>query len=116
MNAECNRSKPGLLPGRGVKTLNPTVDTETGALSADMRARFVRLTELIEQTGFEALPRDSVKHLEDRLWELRMTGRDGISRAIDVTAQGNAAQACGCAPRRRQENAKHPGTRTGYRP
>lgn len=48
----------------------------------------VRLTELIEQLGFEALPRDSVKHLEDRLWELRMTGRDGISRAMYVTAQG----------------------------
>lgn len=53
-----------------------------------MRARLVRLTELIEQIGFEALPRDSVKHLEDGLWELRMTGRDGISRAIYVTATG----------------------------
>jgi phage-related protein len=71
-----------------VETLNTTVDAEIGALPADMRARFVRLTELIEQAGFEALPRDSVKHLEDRLWELRMTGRDGISRAIYITAQG----------------------------
>ncbi|CAN5533910.1 type II toxin-antitoxin system RelE/ParE family toxin [soil metagenome] len=70
-----------------VETLNPTVDAEIGALPADMRARFVRLTGLIEQLGFEALPRDSVKHLEDRLWELRMTGRDGISRAIYVTVQ-----------------------------
>jgi phage-related protein len=52
------------------------------------RARFVRFANLIEEIGFEALPRDSVKHLEDRLWELRMTGRDGISRAIYVTAQG----------------------------
>jgi phage-related protein len=34
------------------------------------------------------LPRDSVKHLEDKLWELRITGRDGISRAIYVTATG----------------------------
>jgi phage-related protein len=53
-----------------------------------MRARLTRLTNLIEQIGFEALPRDSVKHLEDRLWELRITGRDGISRAIYVTATG----------------------------
>ena len=71
-----------------VETLNPMVDAEIGVLPIDMRARFVRFTELIEQIGFEALPRDSVKHLEDRLWELRMTGRDGISRAIYVTAQG----------------------------
>ncbi|WP_246700293.1 type II toxin-antitoxin system RelE/ParE family toxin [Rhodopseudomonas sp. WA056] len=34
------------------------------------------------------MPRDSVKHLEERLWELRITGRDGISRAIYVTAEG----------------------------
>jgi phage-related protein len=45
-------------------------------------------TELIEQIGFDALPRNSVKHLEGRLWELRITGRDGISRAIYVTAVG----------------------------
>lgn len=71
-----------------VETLNALVDEEVAALPADMRARLVRLTELIEQIGFEALPRDSVKHLKDGLWELRMTGRDGISRAIYVTATG----------------------------
>jgi len=71
-----------------VETLNALVDEEVAALPADMRARLVRLTELIEQIGFEALPRDSVKHLEDRLWELRVTGRDGISRVMYVTATG----------------------------
>jgi phage-related protein len=71
-----------------VVTFNAAVDDEIAALPADMRARLVRLSELIEQIGFEALPRDSVKHLEDRLWELRITGRDGISRAIYVTATG----------------------------
>jgi len=42
--------------------------------------------DVIQQAGFEGLPRESVKHLEGKLWELRMTGRDGISRAIYVTA------------------------------
>lgn len=71
-----------------VETLSPVVDVEIGALPADMRARLARFAELIEQIGFEALPRNGVKHLEGRLWELRMTGRDGISRAIYVTAHG----------------------------
>ena len=53
-----------------------------------MQARFLRFAEIIEQAGFEGLPRDSVKHLEGKLWELRMTGCDGISRAIYVTAGG----------------------------
>src|SRR6266704_139725 len=74
-----------------VVTLGAVVDGEIAALPADMRARLVRLTELIEQIGFEALPHDSVKHLEGKLWELRITGRDGISRAIYVTAIGRRA-------------------------
>jgi phage-related protein len=71
-----------------VVTLSAAVDGEIAALPADMRARLVRLTELIEQIGFEALPRDYVKHLEGKLWELRITGRDGISRAIYISAAG----------------------------
>jgi phage-related protein len=71
-----------------VEVLDAGVAREIAALPVDMRARLTRLTNLIEQIGFEALPRDSVKHLEDRLWELRITGRDGISRAIYVTAAG----------------------------
>jgi phage-related protein len=71
-----------------VEPLNTAVEAEIGALPKDMRARLVRLSNIIEQTGFIGLPRESVKHLEDRLWELRITGRDGISRAIYVTATG----------------------------
>jgi phage-related protein len=70
------------------QTLNVLVDEEVGRLPPDMQARFLRFGDIIEQAGLEALPRDSVKHLEGRLWELRITGRDGISRAIYVTASG----------------------------
>ena len=69
-----------------VETLNAAVDAEIAALPADMQARYLRFVDVIQQAGFEGLPRESVKHLEGKLWELRMTGRDGISRAIYVTA------------------------------
>jgi len=71
-----------------VETLNAVVDEEIAALPDDMRARLVRLSGIIEANGFGALPRDSIKHLEGRLWELRITGRAGISRAMYVTANG----------------------------
>lgn len=71
-----------------VETLNDAVDAEIETLPSDMRARLSRLRSVIEQVGFGGLPRDSVKHLEGKLWELRITGRDGISRAIYVTATG----------------------------
>lgn len=69
-------------------TLNATVDAEVKALPADMQARFLRFGDVIEQVGLDALPRDAVRHLEGKLWELRMIGRDGIARAIYVTAAG----------------------------
>ena len=70
------------------RTLNAIVDAEIKALPSDMQARFLRFAEIIEQHGFEALPRKAVKHLDGKLWELRMAGRDGISRAIYVAAAG----------------------------
>jgi phage-related protein len=71
-----------------VLALNSIVEAEIEALPVDVRARLARLSMLIEQLGFEALPRDTVKHLEDKLWELRLMGKDGIARAIYVTATG----------------------------
>lgn len=71
-----------------VTTLNAVVDAEIEALPADMRARLVRLSGIIEEHGLDALPRETVKHLEDKLWELRIRGKAGISRAIYVTAIG----------------------------
>jgi phage-related protein len=68
--------------------LNETVAAEIGALPQDMQARFVRLGERIASVGLESLSEPHVKHLEGKLWELRLTGRDGIARALYVTAIG----------------------------
>jgi phage-related protein len=61
---------------------------ERASLPVDMRARLARITDVIAENGVANLPRDWVKHLGDKLWELRLTGRDGIARAIYVTASG----------------------------
>lgn len=71
-----------------VEVLNAQVVAELEALPADMRARFARIVELIESVGLENVREPHVKHLQEALWEMRMTGRDGISRALYVTATG----------------------------
>ena len=38
--------------------------------------------------GLEALGEKYLKHLEGKLWEMRRTGRDGIARALYITAVG----------------------------
>lgn len=75
------------MPWR-VEILNEAVAAEIGALPSDMQARFLRLAERIAMAGLENLSEPHVKHLEGKLWELRLTGRDGIARALYVTAVG----------------------------
>jgi phage-related protein len=60
----------------------------TQGVPPDLRARFVRFTEIIGANGLEHLPRDAVKHLEGKLWEMRLIGSSGIARAIYITAVG----------------------------
>src|SRR5271157_1567244 len=71
-----------------VETLNETVDAEVEALPEDMRARLARIARLIEEMGLEHVGEPHVKHIEGRLWEIRLKGRSGISRALYVTVVG----------------------------
>ena len=74
--------------GWTVETLNEAVDTELEAMPPDMRVRFYYIAELIEEFGLERVREPHVKHLRGPLWEMRMKGRDGISRALCVTVVG----------------------------
>src|SRR5271165_1911616 len=71
-----------------VETLSATVDSEVEALPEDMRARLARIATLIEEKGLEHMGEPHVRHVEGRLWEMRLKGRSGISRALYVTAVG----------------------------
>lgn len=71
-----------------VEFLNEDVLADLSALSVEIRARFERIVRLIEAYGLENLREPYVKHLEGSLWEMRMKGRDGVARAIYVTATG----------------------------
>ncbi|MEM5501846.1 type II toxin-antitoxin system RelE/ParE family toxin [Ahrensia kielensis] len=69
-----------------IETLNETVDAELEALPADQTAKFIRIGELIQAVGLKSVREPHVKHLEGPIWEIRMKGKDGISRALYVVA------------------------------
>ena len=71
-----------------VELLDVRVQDELETLPADMKARFRRIVELIQGHGLERMREPHVKHLEGPLWEMRIKGKDGNSRAIYVTARG----------------------------
>jgi phage-related protein len=68
--------------------LNDAVQAELDALPRDFRASFERITGLVQTFGLDRVHEPYIKHLEDRLWEMRLRGRDRIARAIYVTAIG----------------------------
>jgi phage-related protein len=71
-----------------VEMLNETVQAEIDALPADMRAKFLQIVDMIVEFGLATVGQPHVKHLRGKLWEMRLKGRDGISRALYVTALG----------------------------
>lgn len=58
---------------------------EEAELPADMQARLGHMTGVIRDYGLLVLPPGWVRPLGNELWELRVTGKDGIARAIYIT-------------------------------
>jgi phage-related protein len=64
--------------------LLPQAEAELMALPADMRARFLHIAEMLVEFGPQRVGMPHIRPLDRKLWEIRMTGRDGIARAIYV--------------------------------
>lgn len=58
------------------------------ALPADIQARFLHIAELLESFGPQKAGMPHIRPLEGKLWEMRVTGRDGIARAVYVARTG----------------------------
>ena len=74
--------------GWTVSYLGVVVEQEIADLPDDIQAKLRRIANMIEQLGMAAMREPYVKHLQGKLWEMRLIGRDGIARAIYVTASG----------------------------
>jgi phage-related protein len=61
-------------------------EKEIRALPADMQARFLRIGEQLIENGPLHVGMPWVRSLGRGLWEMRLTGRDGIARAVYFVA------------------------------
>ena len=75
------------MPGWTVEVI-PKAQHEIRALAKDLQARFLHVAEMLEDLGPQRVGEPHVKHLEGKLWEMRMRGKDGIARAIYFAASG----------------------------
>ena len=81
-----------------VKFLNENVQTEYEGLSKGSRAKISWIINIIRQEGIEELQEPYIKHLQDKLWEIR--GKSG--RAMYITATGRLVIILRCFEKRAQ--------------
>ncbi len=73
--------------GWTVETLD-CVDSEIEALPPGLQARLLRLMEMVERVGLEQVHEPHVKHIEGKMWEMRVKASEGIARGLYVTVTG----------------------------
>jgi phage-related protein len=71
-----------------VELLNETVEKGLTSLPEDMQARYLRISDLLETHGPQVVGMPHVRPLRNKLWEMRLKGKDGIARAIYFAASG----------------------------
>lgn len=62
--------------------LNEVAEQEILGLTADLQNKFLRITELLIKLGPNNVSMPHIKHIEDKLWEIRLNGKVNIARSI----------------------------------
>ncbi len=84
----------------------PEAQREIDALPRDLQARFYRIGEFIIAQSPQQVGMPYVRHLEDKLWEMRMKGKTGIARAIYFTVVGKKIVVCSAFTKKTQKTPK----------
>lgn len=72
--------------------LLPQAAVELMTLPVDMQARFLHIAALLEAFGPQRVGMPHIRPIQGKLWEIRITGRDGIARALYVAQTGQRLQ------------------------
>lgn len=89
-----------------IEFVSRIAEAELTALPLDMRSRFTRIADLIVQFGLQRVHEPYVKHLDGKLWEMRLKGADGIARSIYVAASGQRVVVLRTFVKKTQETPK----------
>ncbi len=62
--------------------VNTAAEKEIAELTPDLKAKFIRTADLLIKYGPLNVGMPHVRFLRDKLWELRIKGKDNIARSI----------------------------------
>jgi phage-related protein len=74
--------------GWTVEFLNETAEAEFDGLPTEIKAKIVRISQLIEQVGILSVKEPYVRHVQDKIWEIRARGKEKLARSLYITVTG----------------------------
>jgi phage-related protein len=76
---------------RWIVVTHASADDEIAALPVGLRARLIRLMEMIESVGLDQMREPHVSHVRGKIWELRAKAKEGIARGLYFSHSGRTA-------------------------
>ena len=74
--------------GWTVEFLDDTAESEFDQLPTEIKAKIVRISQLIEQVGLLSVKEPYVRHVHDKIWEIRAIGKEKLARSLYTTLSG----------------------------
>jgi len=76
--------------GWKVEFLNETTEAEFDGLPTEIKAKIVRISQLIEQVGVFSVREPYVRHVQGKIWEIRARGKKNLPDRFTLRSRGNA--------------------------
>ena len=67
-----------------IKAVSLEAEKELENLPSDLKARFLRISELMESFGPVDVGMPHIKFLGDKLWEIRLHGKTALGRSVFI--------------------------------
>jgi len=87
-NKSQNCYKTKMDTGWTVEFLNDIAEAEFDQLPIEIKAKIVRISQLIEQVGLFSVKEPYVRHVQDKIWEIRARGKEKLARSLYTTVTG----------------------------
>lgn len=74
--------------GWKVEFLNENAEAEFDVLPTEIKAKIIRISQLIEEVGVSSVKQPYVRHLQGKIWEIRARGKEKLARSLYTTVTG----------------------------
>ncbi|TVR02886.1 MAG: type II toxin-antitoxin system RelE/ParE family toxin [Desulfovibrionales bacterium] len=86
-----------------VEFLNDTVEAEFDSFPVEVKAKTVHISNLIREFGLPNIGMPYVKHVQDKIWEIRAAGKSEQGRCLYVATVGKRVVILRCFLKKTQK-------------